>query len=443
MAIKYDLVIVGAGPAGLMAGKVAAENGLRVVILERKTNICSVRRFDGGVCAINEYTFGQLALFNERGKRISFPVGGFSVRYDGPYTNVFGFHLYSPGGKRLCFGDWKKLRNDPAKNRVAIALNKEILLQRMLEDCLAMGAEVLPNVNVTAVKTGNNRVTVTGNGEEYEAPFVIAADGANSRVARLVGFNKEREFFATSRHIGYEVEGMDYDELNGFIIALTQHGFYSILPCYKEGVHHVGHLTHDYSVDLHATMQWFIRESPVFSSWFQKARVCETGLTGCVVNVYRALADPFKANVILVSDATWIQEVSIPIAICFGWKVANAVTMALHDGKINREGVQSYLEWYDKNFYQQYGGRKMVAIELQKFLTNEALDYLVEMPGKVFPQTMNFHYLFHMLGEIYGGEGMLRISEERPDIMEKLIEARAQMAEAAEERRKKGFPGRQ
>jgi digeranylgeranylglycerophospholipid reductase len=442
MAKKYDLVIVGAGPAGLMAGRIAAENGLKVVILERKTDICKVRRFDGGVFAINEYTFGQLALYNERDKRISFPVGGFSTRYDGPYTNVFGFHLYSPGGKRLRFGDWTKLKDDPIKNRVAIALNKEILLKSMLDDCLATSVEVLPNVNVTAVKTGDNRVTVTGNGEEYEAPFLIAADGSNSRIARLAGFNKEREFFATSRHIGYEVEGMDYDELNGFIIALTQHGFYSILPYFEKGVNHIGHLTHDPSVDLHATMQWFIKESPVFSSWFKKAKVRETGLTGCVVNVYKALEDPFKDNVILVSDAAWIQEVSIPSAMCFGWKAANAVTLALHDGKPNREGVQSYLDWYGINFYQPHGNRKMVAIEMQKFLATEDLDYLAELPGKVFRQTMDFHYLFHMLGEIYGGDGMVKISEERPDIMEKLIDARGSMAEASEERKKMGFPGK-
>jgi flavin-dependent dehydrogenase len=39
MGKKYDLVIVGAGPAGLMAAKVAGEYGLTVALLERKTNI--------------------------------------------------------------------------------------------------------------------------------------------------------------------------------------------------------------------------------------------------------------------------------------------------------------------------------------------------------------------------------------------------------------------
>ncbi len=48
MTKKYDVVVVGAGPAGLMAAKAASENGLKVALLERKTNITKVRRSDGG-----------------------------------------------------------------------------------------------------------------------------------------------------------------------------------------------------------------------------------------------------------------------------------------------------------------------------------------------------------------------------------------------------------
>ena len=36
MAERYDLIVVGAGPAGLMASVVAAEEGLRVLLVERK-----------------------------------------------------------------------------------------------------------------------------------------------------------------------------------------------------------------------------------------------------------------------------------------------------------------------------------------------------------------------------------------------------------------------
>ena len=36
MSNAYDLIVVGAGPAGLMAAKTAGEHGLKVALLEGK-----------------------------------------------------------------------------------------------------------------------------------------------------------------------------------------------------------------------------------------------------------------------------------------------------------------------------------------------------------------------------------------------------------------------
>ena len=46
MSTKFDLVVVGAGPAGLTAAKVAAECGLSVAVLERKDTIHEILRMD-------------------------------------------------------------------------------------------------------------------------------------------------------------------------------------------------------------------------------------------------------------------------------------------------------------------------------------------------------------------------------------------------------------
>ena len=44
IAKRYDVIVVGGGPAGLMAAKTAAEDGLKVVLIERKKNITDINR---------------------------------------------------------------------------------------------------------------------------------------------------------------------------------------------------------------------------------------------------------------------------------------------------------------------------------------------------------------------------------------------------------------
>ncbi|MEE8381478.1 MAG: NAD(P)/FAD-dependent oxidoreductase, partial [Thermodesulfobacteriota bacterium] len=48
---KYDLVIIGAGPAGLMAAKTAAGNNLKVLLIERRKRVSKVKR----VCCASFY----------------------------------------------------------------------------------------------------------------------------------------------------------------------------------------------------------------------------------------------------------------------------------------------------------------------------------------------------------------------------------------------------
>jgi digeranylgeranylglycerophospholipid reductase len=69
MAIKYDLIIVGAGPAGLMAAKTAGEEGLKVAVLERKNDITKVRRCCAGAFNVNMPVFGVSASFDEDKKK--------------------------------------------------------------------------------------------------------------------------------------------------------------------------------------------------------------------------------------------------------------------------------------------------------------------------------------------------------------------------------------
>ena len=61
MKQKYDVIVAGAGPAGLLAAKALAQNGFDVAVLERKADMSAVTRACGqSLLPPNEYFFGDL-----------------------------------------------------------------------------------------------------------------------------------------------------------------------------------------------------------------------------------------------------------------------------------------------------------------------------------------------------------------------------------------------
>jgi hypothetical protein len=60
-------------------------------------------------------------------------------------------------------------------------------------------------------------------------------------------------------------------------------------------------------------------------------------------------SSPFKDNILLVGDAGWCQEAEMTGAVMCGWRAAHAVTLALTEGKADREGVQGYIDWWNIN----------------------------------------------------------------------------------------------
>jgi flavin-dependent dehydrogenase len=157
--------------------------------------------------------------------------------------------------------------------------------------------------------------------------------------------------------------------------------------------------------------------------------------------LYSPIKEPYKDNVLFVGDSAWLLELTNPFAIMCGWKAANAITLALLDGKINKEGLSSYLEWWIDTFYEPHGGDEFKPINLEEFLSGDDIDYLVGLIKQPFKATMNFYTMLHTIGNTYG-ELFPVIQEERPDVMEKLMEIVNQMDEIEAAARKNGFPNR-
>jgi flavin-dependent dehydrogenase len=362
------------------------------------------------------------------------------VKYEGPWNDHrYGFHFYSPGGKRFKVGDWSELKKDPVKNSKGVALSKGKLLAGILAEAQAAGVEYFANTNVTGVAIEDDGITVATNHDDFQGRFVVAADGVNSRIVRSLGLNKQRQFSGTTRYLPRVMTGVKPPEAEGILFIMTMYGTFSISQVCDKDHYHVSIVSNDPKDELETLLERFTHDDPVFSPWFRNAKRVDDEC--CVVNTLQAVEKPFHRNVILVGDACWSYQFSNVMSLTAGHHLGHALTRAFLDGKINEEGVAPYLEWYDTRIYKPHGQLPFRGGNLTEYLTAEEMDYLAALPAEAAPPTASFTRLFHTILETYMPLSE-RIREDHPAILEKFKAMGEDMEKNLEKKKKAGFPNR-
>ena len=424
---SYDVVIIGAGPAGLTSAKTAAENGLSVALLERKNTVHEILR----LCAMMLVTLsgkymGERLIHNEENGLLCFPHHGFNLKYDGPTKDFFSWEIYSPHGEKICFGDYVSNMQRGKEGRASAVYDKCWLLRGLLEECQKLGVQIFTGENVVDVrKAGDGVLVKTAKGKSFKGVFALAADGRVSRTARVLGLNKNRGFYGTVTSWAYEMTNLNLPAPYALHQPLVRSGDPPMLSFivprawdYQgEEVWLVMIGSVDPANDHEVLFNYFTQESR-FSTWFKHAkRIKQCAAVG---NVYTPIFYPFKDNVIFAGDAGWCQEAEMTGAVMCGWKAANAITFALKERIYNEEGVKPYIEWWKTHYLEKLDYNVFLKNLLMPLLcSDDEIDYIFSKIQETLPTVLDpYEVPTHM------GSAMAKIipsiRTERPALIKKL-----------------------
>lgn len=419
MHTHYDLMVVGGGTSGLEAAKTAAQNGLRVALLERKTSPDKIQRSCAQMFLLNMDSFyNEHMYFSREQKKWIFPVNNFSVNYPGAYREFYGLHFVAPNAEdRIEFGDYEK--NASGQGTPAVVFDKGALLGGLFREGQAAGVEYFLERNVVDARKRGTAVEVkTAEGETFRATFCIAADGVNSRLARCLGLNRTRTFVNTGRANSYYITGVQFDRSEmialGLCCAPKPLGtiMFSMLPSvYRPDEYWL------YIVGPER-LEYLTRHSP-FKKWFADVEI--THQRCAVVSNWGPAEEPFRDNVLFVGDSCWFAEAENTGALLSGHKAAMSVCTALHTGRINRAGVNDYIAWWKRNWLETHDFREFVCYPVfNRLFSEEEHNYIHATIRQKLPWSLNPFLMYRKIVQGLAPH-MATISRDRPALAQKIM----------------------
>jgi digeranylgeranylglycerophospholipid reductase len=189
----HDVIVIGGGPAGSSFARVAAQEGMDVLIVDKRKEIGVPVRCGEGL--------GNSELVKQD---LDLPRQCFSVKIEGA-------KVIAPNGKAIT---WK------AEETSGYVLERKVFDKWLCELAVEKGAKVRTYTRATGVlkddkgKPCGVRVSHGGDSEhELRAPLIVSAEGMESMIARQLGFKTVHSLYDVDTCYQYEMKPYVHDNL--------------------------------------------------------------------------------------------------------------------------------------------------------------------------------------------------------------------------------------
>ena len=158
---EYDIIVVGAGPAGSAAAEKCARYGLNTLLLEKEKL--------------------------PRDKPCGGMIGKISIDY---LTEIYGQEIKKFVERKT---DFLKLhfnnKQIADKKLPAYMFSRKKLDYFITSKAIEAGAEVIDNCKIDDIETYKDKVIIKGENNIFSSKIVIGADGVNGIVSKKTGLN--------------------------------------------------------------------------------------------------------------------------------------------------------------------------------------------------------------------------------------------------------------
>jgi len=192
--LKYDVVVVGGGPAGSSVARYAARGGAKVLMLEKRQEVGSPVRCGEGV---SKKILQKIELE---------PLESWIA------NEVAGAKIISPSGSQF------ELSEDLAGSETGYIIRRDIFDKHLAKLAAVEGADIMVKTTATSLIKEDGKikgVLARHLGEEYriEATVTVAADGFEARLSREAGLKTSLKLRDVDICIQYEMVGVKADPL--------------------------------------------------------------------------------------------------------------------------------------------------------------------------------------------------------------------------------------